>query len=74
MKVRELCYSGTLSDTPMKLSKGYLPADVALPTVSDTYLAKKKVKELASSKLTHLKQMCTNFILKDEWHEIVKDT
>ena len=50
MKVRELCYSGTLSNTPMSLSSGKTHVHLALPTVNDT---------LPKTKLARLKQMCS---------------
>lgn len=58
--VRDECYTGILKPSPMKLEKGYMPVNVALPTVSDTYLSSGKAQALADTKLTHLKQMCTN--------------
>ena len=73
MKVRENCYSGTLKALPMKLSSGFTSDSVALPKITDTYIAKGFVKQLADTKLAHLKQMCSNFILNDQWHEIIKE-
>ena len=74
MKVRELCYTGTLRNTPMHLTKGYTRQFIALPTVNDTYSAQRKVRELSESKLSHLKQMCSNYIQRDEWHELLQDS
>lgn len=74
MKVRELCYTGTLRNTPMHLTKGYTRQFIALPTVNDTYSAQRKVRELSEFKLSHLKQMCSNYIQRDEWHELLQDS
>ena len=65
MKVRDNCYGGTLTDSPMKLSTGFTSDSIALPRVTDTYLANGFVKK-ADFKLAHLKQMCSNFVLSDE--------
>ena len=73
MKVCEKRYTGTLKNTPMKLMKGMNPADRAIPGVNLSYAAKGLVKELSDSKLTHLRQMCRNFIPQDRWHELYSD-
>ena len=73
MKVRELCYSGTLKNTPMHLTRGYTREFLALPTVNDTYIAQGKIKQLSDTKLSHLKQMCSNYIPREEWHELIQD-
>lgn len=69
MKVCELCYAGTLWDMPMRLTMGYTNEAIALPTVN--YTAQRKVKELSETKLSHLKQMYSNYIQLDEWHELL---
>ena len=66
MKVRALCYDGVLQDTPMHLSRGHTPSDVAIPTVRDSYIAKGNKKQLSESKLAHLRQMCTNLISREQ--------
>lgn len=68
MKVRETCYTGTLRDTPMKITD---ELRVALPTVNHSYHALKRVKELSDNKKMDLRQMCTNFIQREQWHEIL---
>ena len=73
MKVRENCYSGTLTASPIKLSPGFMSDSVALPKITDSCIAKGFVKQLTDTKLAHLKPMCSNFILNDEWHEIIKE-
>lgn len=73
MKVHTLCYDGVLQDTPMHLSRGYTPCDVALPTVRDSYIARGNKRQLSESKLAHLRQMCTNFIPREHWHEVLND-
>ena len=74
MKVRDECYNGPLKRSPMKLEKGFTPADVALPKVSDTYISSGKSRVLGDTKLAHLKQMCNNFIPEDQWHEMIKSS
>ena len=73
MKVRDLCYQGTLRDTPMSLSQGYSPTTRALPLVTDSYRAKGNVKSLSETKEHHLKQMYTNFIPNHRWHELLRE-
>lgn len=72
MKVRDECYTGVLKNSLMRLEKGYKPVDVALPRVSDSYVSRGRVRAISDTKLTHLKQMCSNFIPEDQWHEILK--
>ena len=71
MKVRDLVYGGPLVNTPMKVSKDYLPTTSVIPTVNDTYEAKNLVKNLGGTKLDHLKQMYTNFIQHENRHELL---
>ena len=73
MKVRELVYAGPLADTPMKLNGDFSPTTRVIPTVNDTFAAKGLVKELTGVKYTHIKQMYTNFIQRDQWHELLTD-
>ena len=73
MKVRELCYSGTLKSTPMHLTRGCTREFIALPTVNDTYIAQGRIKQLSDTKLGHLKQMYSNYIHREEWHELIQD-
>ena len=68
MKVRKMCYSGTFSDTPMKIIDA---TQTAIPTISHTYNAKKLIKELSKVKETDMKQMYTNFIQRERWHELL---
>ena len=70
MKVRESCYTGTLKNTPMKISKGMSASDRAIPGVNRSYFALGMVKQLPDSKKSHLNQMCANFIPQDRWHEL----
>ena len=64
MKVRDLCYEGTLRESPMTLSRGNLPTRSALPRITDTYEAR---NVNSGVKYDHLKQMYCNFILSDQW-------
>ena len=68
LKVKETCYTGTLRDTPMKITN---ESRVALPTVNHSYHALKRVKELSDNKKRDLHQMCMNFIQRDQWHDIL---
>ena len=70
MKVRDLCYEGTLRGTPMTLSREYSPTTCALPSVSDTYQARGNMK-ISEVKQDHLKQVYTNFVLRERWHELL---
>ena len=72
MKVRENCYAGVLKTTPMKIKKGFQPDTRVIPTVNDTYFARGNIKVLPETKLAHLKQMCSNFIPAERWHELAK--
>ena len=45
---------------------------LALPTVNDTYVTWGKTKELSDTKLGHLKQIHSNYIQCDEWHELLQ--
>ena len=68
MKVRELCYSGTLQNMPMQLTRGFM----ALPAVNDTYVDQGKIKQLSDTNFSHLKQMYSNYyIQREEWHELI---
>ena len=54
--------------------EGYTREFIALPNVNDTYTACGKTKQLSDIKLSHLKQMCSNYnIQHEEWHELVRD-
>ena len=44
MKVIDESYTGDLNNSPMKLEKGYTPADVALPKVPDTSASSSKTR------------------------------
>ena len=68
MKVRKMCYSGALIDTPMKVVDA---SHIALPTVNHCYYALKRIKELSENKKKDLQQMCKNFIYQEEWHELL---
>ena len=68
MKVRKMCYSGALVDTPMKVIDA---SHIALPTVNHSYYALKRIKELSENKKKDLQQMCNNFIRQEEWHELL---
>ena len=68
MKVRGKCYTGELVDTPMRIVDS---SRIALPTISHSYHAQRKVKELSETKKTDLKQMYTNFIPSEQWHELL---
>ena len=46
---------------------------VALPPVSDTYAAQGKTKQLSDTKLSHVKQMYSNYVQREEWHELIQD-
>ena len=66
MKVCDAIYSGPLANTSIRVSKDFLPA-----TVNDTYVAKILVENLGGTKLVHLKQIHTNFIQRENWHELI---
>ena len=70
MKVRDSCYTGTLKDTPMKITKGMSASDRAIPGVNQSYFALGMVKQLSESKQSRLNQMYANFIPHDRWHEL----
>lgn len=38
MKIRESCYTGTLKDTPMKITKGMSASDIAILGVGQSFL------------------------------------
>ena len=73
MKVRDLVYAGPLVDTPMKLTREFSPTTSVIPTVNDIFAAKGLVKELTGVKYDHIKQIYTNFIQRDQWHELLTD-
>ena len=73
MKVRNLVYAGPLIDTPMKLIGDYSPTTRVIPTINDTIAAKGLVKELTGVKFDHIKQMYSNFIQHEQWHELLAD-
>ena len=58
MKVREHCFEGTLQETPVKVAKGHLAMENAIPcSEKDTYKQRKKVGEQSRTKAAHLQQM-----------------
>ena len=73
MKVRDLIYTGPLVDMLMKLTREFYPNTLVIPTVNDTFAAKGLVKKLSGVKYDHIKQMYTNFIQHDQWHEQLSD-
>lgn len=63
MKVQEHCFEGTLQETPMKVAKGHLAMEIAIPcSAVDTYQQRNKVEKLSSTKAAHLQQMYANFV------------
>ena len=68
MKVKENCYNGTLRDIPMKITD---ESCTAIPTVNQSYHCLKRVKQLSDNKMKDLKNMCTNFIPSEQWHELL---
>ena len=62
MKVRDRCYDGQFEETSLKLSKGHVPTEMAMPTALDTYKCRGKVKNISATKAEHLQQMYTKFV------------
>lgn len=62
MKIRERCYEGPFEETPLKVSKGHVTNEMAMPCSGDTYKRREKVKSISATKSAHLKQMYTNFV------------
>ena len=62
MKIHEHCFEGTLKETPMKVAKGHIPGENAIPSSEDTYEQRKKVGEISSIKAAHLHQMYCDYV------------
>lgn len=62
-KVRPLCYTGRLKDSPFHVKRGYRLRESSFPTTC--YKSGGITHELSESKVTHLQQMYDNFIPSD---------
>jgi len=71
MLVREGCYGGASKKSPLKLNSDFTANTNVFPLESDCYDQLKKTRELTAAKLTHLTQMCRNFIPEERWLECV---
>ena len=71
MLVREGCYGGRSKKSPLTLNSGYTADINVFPLESDTYDQLKKTREITATKLTHLTQMCRNFIPEERWVDYV---
>ena len=67
MLVRKGCYGGTSEKSPLKLNLNYTAEFNVFPSENDTYSQLKKTRELTETTLTHLTQMCQNFIPEERW-------
>ena len=74
MLVREWCYGGTPKRSPLKLNSGFTANVNVFPSQSECYDQLKKTRQLTVGKLTHLTQMCQNFIAEERWLECVTKT
>ena len=74
MLVRKGCYGGTSKKSPLKLNSGFTANINVFPLESDCYDQLNKTRELTAAKLTHLTQMCQNFIPEERWLECVTKT
>ena len=69
MRVRELCYTGSFSNTTMKLVRGATATDVIIPTNHDSYKETNQCHKLSATKLADLKVMYFRFIQHLLWPE-----
>ena len=72
MLVREWCYSGTPKKSPLKLNSGFTANVNVFPC--ECYDQLNKTCQLTEAKLTHLTQMCQNFIPEERWLDYITKT
>jgi len=63
LKVRPLCYTGCLKDSPFHVKRGYRLQESSFPTTC--YNSGGLTREFSESKVAHLCQMYDNFTLSD---------
>ena len=54
VRVRELCYEGSIRDASIHVSRGSLPLDNIIPGEEASYLSRGKKKEISGTKLADL--------------------
>jgi hypothetical protein len=72
MSIQDHCYEGVARPTTLKLNKGMDAGFDTFPTSNETYTHLGRIRTLTSTKLAHLRQMCTNFIPQDRWPDCMK--
>ena len=70
--VREWCYSGTPKKSPLKLNSSFAANINVFPC--ECYDQLNKTHQLTEAKLTHLTQMCQNFIPEERWLDYITKT
>jgi len=72
MLVRDHCYGGAAQKSTMKLNSDVSSETNVIPGENENYIALNKKRELTATKLSHLTQMCNNFIPEGRWIEYVR--
>lgn len=61
-RTRPLCYKGSFTNAKIHVMMGHDVEENVIPDCTQTYLVKKKLRELSETKLDHLRQMSRSFI------------
>lgn len=65
VRVRNVCYEGSIRDAPIKVSRGHLPSENAIPGEEASYLSGGLKKEVSATKQADLLTMYNSFIPYD---------
>ena len=65
VRVRDVCYEGSLHDTCIKVSRGHPPTENVIPGEEASYIARGMKKEVSDTKISDLLTMYNAFIPRD---------
>lgn len=65
MRVRDICYEGSLRNTRIKVSWGRLPMENVIPREEASYIAMGMKKDVSDTKIADLLTMYNTFIPRD---------
>lgn len=65
VRVRDVCYAGSIRDAPIKVSRGHLPSENVIPSDDACYISRGMKKEVSATKQADLLTMYNSFIPHD---------
>lgn len=72
MLTREYCHGGAAKPATMKLNNNFTSDFNCFCATNETYLELEKIRTLQSTKLSHIQQMCNNYIPPERWFDFLK--